>query len=97
MTQRQATNDLPSAQYRLMVYFAVATFHLYRTDVIPLKIGEPYIVFEIKNKKVIERVCQEAINFFDYELSSEQIGRAIQAYTMDARSLESTPAATLMD
>jgi len=84
-----------SEQYRLMIYFAVATFHFYRNDIIPLEVGERYGVFAEKNKAVIKRVCDEALTLFQYELSDEQIGRAVKAYTAEPRPLATTEPADL--
>lgn len=84
-----------STTYRLMIHFAIATMHFYREDIIPLKEGEPLEIFADKNKDLIERVRQEAINLFQYELSHEQICRAIVAYFAKARSLKNTEPAVL--
>lgn len=82
-------------QYRLMIYFAVATFHFYREDIIPLEEGEQLGVFLKKNKDVVARVLLEAQRLFQYELSYRQIGTAIQAYTAPGKSVADTEAATL--
>jgi hypothetical protein len=75
-----------SEKYRLMIYFAVATVHFYRGSL---------DVDATDNKALIARVCEEARNLFGYDLSSEQISRALTAYRMAAQSVEATEAATL--
>jgi hypothetical protein len=84
-----------SPQYRLMSYFAVATMHFYRKDIVALEPGETLGSFADKNKKVIDRVIQEAKNLFNYELSHEQVGRAIEVYVIPGQSVSDHPPATL--
>ena len=80
-------------KYRLMIHFAVATFHFYRKDIIKLKENETLGVFHKNNIKIIERVCDEAKSLFNYELSHEQIGKAIGVYVAPAQSVEETQVA----
>lgn len=68
-----------SAQYRLMIYFVVATILFYEKDVIIIE-GETAGKFADRNKAVIDRVNEEAMNIFKYELSDDQIGKGILAY-----------------
>ncbi|MDB4984288.1 MAG: hypothetical protein JWM20_467 [Patescibacteria group bacterium] len=86
-----------SKQYRLMIYFAVATFHLYRKEIIPPKEGETLGIFAENNKNIVKRVCDEAKNLFKYELSHEQIGKAIAVYTAEAQGVSDTEPATLKE
>jgi hypothetical protein len=79
-----------SDQYHLMIYFAVATLHFYRKDIVPIKEGEVYGVFAKKNKGVLKRVSDEALSLFNYELSHEQIGRAVKSYCAEAQSVRGT-------
>jgi hypothetical protein len=74
-------------KYRLMVYFAIATLHLYRKDLSPPVVGESTEMTLHKNMKVVERVVAEGLNTFGYELSSTQIERAIYAYFADSQSI----------
>lgn len=78
-----------------MIHFAIATFHFYREDIIPLKEDETLGVFAENNKAIVQRVCEEAKSLFNYELSHEQIGKAIGAYVAPAQSLKSTEIAVL--
>ncbi len=84
-----------SPQYRLMIYFIVATMHLYREDVIPLGENETLGSFAKKNRKVIDRVAQEGRNLFGYEISHEQVGKAIEAYLAPGQSVDNSQPATL--
>jgi hypothetical protein len=68
-----------SEKYRLMIMFAVATMHFYRNDITVVE-GENLGEFAERNKAVMSRVFDEALNTFNYELSHRQIGQAIQAY-----------------
>jgi hypothetical protein len=78
-----------SEQYRLMIMFAVATMHFYRDDISIVQ-GETLGEFAERNKPVIDRVFEEALNF-GYEISHAQIGQAIKAYLCPPSSL-ATPA-----
>jgi len=84
-----------SAMYKLMIYFAVATLHLYRDDIIPPKEGEEFSIILKKNKTVLTRVCEEAENLFRYELSQEQMRRAVIAYLTKSQSVKDSEAAKL--
>lgn len=75
-----------SEQYRLMIYFAVATLHLNRASIAVVRGPQTPKDFAERNKKVIERICDEALSLFGYELSHEQIGRAIRAYLAPGQS-----------
>jgi hypothetical protein len=79
-----------SSRYRLMMYFVVATFHLYRDDIVPLKKGESAQVFRQKNAKIIDRVFREALNLFNYELSVTQMDLAIVSYCEKAKPITGT-------
>lgn len=59
-----------SFEYRSMIYFAVATFHLYRKDLVESPSPDE---FWEQNKKIIDRVVEEARNLFGYELSVHQL------------------------
>jgi hypothetical protein len=78
-------------KYRLMIYFAVATLHLYRKSVCDNP-NDDMLVFKRKNTDVILRVCQEARGTFGYELSAEQMDRAIGAFRAPAQSIHETEA-----
>lgn len=78
-----------------MICFAVATLYFYRDDIVPAKEGETCEDFRRKNKRVLRRVFQEALNLHAYELSYEQMSRAIVAYTCRARAMKGTRPARL--
>ena len=84
-----------SEKYRLMVYFAVATLHFYRTDIAPVRGSQTVGEFMERNRGVIQRVCDEALSLFNYELSTEQIGRAVSAYLARGQSVSGTSVATV--
>ncbi|MEQ1500537.1 MAG: hypothetical protein ABL917_04185 [Parcubacteria group bacterium] len=84
-----------SFNYRAMIYAAVATMYFYRKDILPLAEGENLGSFYQKNRAVMDRVCEELNNLFGYELSHEQVGKAIRAYICPAQSVTERPAATL--
>ncbi len=84
-----------SDQYKLMVYFAVATLHFYRADIVAVRGPKTAGEFAERNKDVIKRVCDEALNLFNYELSHEQVGRAVIAYMTAGLSVTNTRAATI--
>ena len=81
--------------YRLMIYFAVGTLHFYRKDILPLGEKETTSVFMEKNKNVIKRVMEESINLFNYELSQNQLNKAVNAYCTESLSVENTEAVKL--
>lgn len=82
-------------QYRLMVYFAIATLHLYRADIVAVRGPQTPEEFADRNKDVVKRVQDEALNVFHYELSSEQMGRAIIAFLAPGQSVAKTAPATM--
>ena len=84
-----------SERYRLMIYFAVGTLHLYRKDIVPLERGEGVEIFRKKNEATVKRVFDEALSLFCYELSYEQVDRAIFAYCAPAQSTSDTTVAPL--
>lgn len=84
-----------SREYRQMIYFAVATLYLYRADLVTVRGSQTPDEFMKRNKSVIERVSAEAINLFNYELSIQQIGRAVAAYLAPAQSVARTQPAFL--
>lgn len=68
-----------SIKYRLMMYFAHATFTMYERAIkshANMSIAE----FQSKNSKVIAQVCQEGMEYMEYELSSNQVELAIVTY-----------------
>lgn len=74
-----------SNKYRAMIYFAVATMHFYREDLAAPPAGgiiEDYEDFAKNNSDVMKRVFDEALRYFHYELSHEQMSRAVRAYLM---------------
>jgi hypothetical protein len=80
-----------SKQYRLMIYFAVATFLFYSKNIVShsrMTVGE----FREKNPDVVTRVFEEGKSF-GYELSWEQMSRAIAAFIIgkyDPKSVADT-------
>ena len=82
-----------SDKYRMMIYFAVATMHLYRASI---RLGHDDLRdFKRRNQDLILRICAEARNLFDYELSTEQMDKAIIAYLSAPQTVQGTEAATL--
>ena len=79
-----------SQLYKLAIYFGIATLHFYRKDVIPLNEGENLGVFAEKNKEILKRVFDETLLQMQYELSHEQMGRIVAAYTSQALSVHDT-------
>ena len=82
-----------SERYRMMIYFAVATFHFYRKEIVSCAEGETLGDFAEKNKDIVKRVVDEARSLFKYELSHEQIGTAIGAYLAPAQAVSKTEVA----
>jgi hypothetical protein len=78
-------------RYRAAIYFAVATLHFYRDEILPLTPQQTLGDFADANYEVINRVCQESKRYLNYELSHEQIGRAIQAWVADPCKLNEEP------
>lgn len=77
-----------SETYRMMIYFAVATMHLYRDDISSERTD--LSGFKRINQDVILRVIQEARGTFGYELSAGQMHRAIGAYLAPSQSISSS-------
>ena len=68
-----------SEMYRLMIYFAHSTLVIY-SKTIKCKENMSINDFRNQNRDVIKRVSDEAKGIFNYELSYEQINRAIHVY-----------------
>ena len=68
-----------SEQYRLMIYFAHTTLCIY-SKTIKCEREMTFAEFREENHAVIERVYQEAITIFNYELSYNQMQAAINVY-----------------
>jgi len=66
-------------KYRLMIYFAHTTLCIY-AKTIKCERDMTFDEFREENHAVIERVCEEAITIFNYELSYNQIQAAINVY-----------------
>lgn len=85
------TLQIESGQlYKLAIYFGIATLYFYRKDIVPLNEGENLGVFAKKNKEILKRVFEETLAVMQYELSHEQIGRIVSAYTSQALSVHDT-------
>ena len=84
-----------SKRYRGMIYFAVATLHLYRGSIVAVRGPQTPEQFWERNKELVKRVCDEALTLFAYELSSEQINRAIWAYLQPGQVVSETKVAIL--
>lgn len=68
-----------SEMYRLMIYFAHSTMCIYQKTIVcnsKMSIND----FRNQNELVIKRVYDEALSIFNYELSYEQMNRAIAVY-----------------
>jgi len=79
-------------KYRLMIYFAVATLHIYSNGI---DLSDCYNRnrFREKYSNIIKRVFDEALSIFNYELSSEQIDKAISVFilnTLNPQNVNST-------
>lgn len=68
-----------SETYRLMIYFAHSTMTIYSKTI---KCEQSMSVndFRNANEKVVKRVFDECKSIFNYELSYEQMSRAILVY-----------------
>jgi hypothetical protein len=64
-------DNKPSGQYRLMIYFALSTMFLYNKTIHHTKEMTPEEFYK-ENEDVMKRVCEEAENIFEYELSYNQ-------------------------
>jgi hypothetical protein len=68
-----------SEMYRLMIYFAHSTFCIYKKTIVcngKMSVND----FRNQNELVVKRVFDEALSIFNYELSYEQMSRAIAVY-----------------
>jgi hypothetical protein len=74
-------------EYRLMTYFAVATLYFFRDEIVPIVPGETLGMFAERNANVIRQVVDQGRDLFDYDLSHEQIGRAVRAYCCPAEDV----------
>lgn len=68
-----------SKEYYLMIYFAHSTIVIYDKTIVSSR-DMTTSEFREKNKDVIQRVFDEGLSVMNYELSHEQMTRAIAAY-----------------
>lgn len=68
-----------SQQYRLMIYFAVATMHIYSDGLKIHKNMTPKAFYEL-NPELMKRVFDEGLSIMNYELSFRQISLACTVY-----------------
>ena len=59
------------------MFFVVGTIHFYRGNIKPAKSVED---FRKKNAKLVQRVFDEGLTTFNYELSYGQVNQGIAAY-----------------
>lgn len=76
-----------TAQYRLMIYFACATLYFYRTSIVVTHGAQTPEDFARHNQDVLRRVNDEALSLFNYELSSDQMGRAVASFLAPGQSV----------
>lgn len=88
-----------SPMYRAMTYFVTATMRLYRADInagieheMMLR-QRPASWFVEAHPQLMKRITTEAINFFDYELSHNQLCAGVFAYFAPPQSPHNTEAA----
>lgn len=81
----------PNQAYRAAIYFAVATMYFYRDSIVGIVPGQTLGDFAELNRAVIDKVMAEAKQYINYELSHEQIRRAIQAYLAPPAALTAQP------
>lgn len=76
---RQNKKSYYSERYRLMIYFAHSTMVMYSKT-----IKSNYLMtvgaFMVINKDVIKRVSEEALTVMNYELSNNQMQKAVHVY-----------------
>ena len=65
--------------YRLMTYFGVATLHFYRAPMATP--GKTLGDWAARNTELLRIVREEALEYFQYELSHNQIGQIVACYT----------------
>lgn len=68
-----------SLQYRLMIYATVAIIHFHSKNINIIR-GMSVYMFREMNPALVDRTLCEIKEQFNYELSSEQVNRAIHAY-----------------
>jgi hypothetical protein len=74
-----------------MIYAAVGTIHFYRKDFVPSEPGTTYGETTEKNRVLVDRVREEIISIFGYELSNIQMAKALDAYGADGQAASDTP------
>jgi hypothetical protein len=70
---------MTSKTYRAMIYFAVATFHMYSKDTISTEKTD-ISMFRRTNPELVKRIFDECLSIMEYELSFHQMDAAIQVY-----------------
>lgn len=68
-----------SNQYKLMIYFVMGTLAIYENDIIHDERMTPDDFIKL-NKDVTDRIHQEALNIFQYELSYNQLVKGVLMY-----------------
>lgn len=75
-------------QYKLMIYFAVATLHIYQKE-IRIETEMSVTTFRDRYHYEVQRVFDECLSIFNYQLSYEQIDRAIVVFMKNKLKPES--------
>lgn len=84
---------MESREYRLMIYFAVTTIHMYSDGLKIHKTMNSRDFYEA-NIEVMDRVFQEGLNIMNYELSYRQINKACIVYMkneLEPQNVKNTP------
>jgi len=71
-----------------MMFFVVGTIHFYRGNIKPATSAED---FRKKNSKLVQRIFDEGLTTFKYELSYNQVNSGIAAYLGNPLDVENTP------
>ena len=89
-----------SQMYRLMIYFAHSTLVMYSGSIKINKDSMSISEFRNANADVLKRVTAEALSIMNYELSYNQMEKAIAVYlqsTYNPQRIEDTEVAVLTE
>jgi len=71
-----------------MLYFAIASLHLYRDCIGPLQEEETVETFMQNNKEVLHRINVDAYKLFYWDMSLGQLQTAAMFYLQSSRTLD---------
>lgn len=75
-------------KYKLMLYFTIASLHLYRDCIGPPQEEETVETFMQNNKELLHRITVDAYRLFYWDMTLGQLQVAVMFYLQPSRTLD---------